>query len=521
MTENKVLGIDLGTSTCCVSVIIDRQPKVITDRDGANIQHSVVYFRDDGKIIVGTEAKQYIIKDSANTVYSAKRLIGRKYYSSEVKRAQAICPYQIVEGPNHSVNIVIQKKTYTLQEISAFLLKKMRNIAEEALGEKIANAVITVPAYFNDNQRAATKDAGKIAGLEVLRIINEPTAAALAYGYGKDIKQRVAVYDLGGGTFDMSILELGDGVYEVISTSGDTYLGGDDFDDRIMDYCGEQFFKQHGIDVRKDKYTLQFLKEAAERAKIELSEKDSTEMFVPQMVQGPNGPLDFKMTLTRDLFINLVMDLITKTFKVCDEALQLARLSPSDVDGIILTGAPTKIPFIRKSVEAYFGKEPLKGINPEETVAIGAALHGASLSSNSQNMVLIDITPLSLGIEIAGGLVEKLIEINTPVPADNTKIFTTTVDNQESVRISVFQGEQKKAKYNELLGEFVFTGFKKAARGDVKIAVTFEIDTNGILNVSAKDPETGKAQSVQFQASGRMEERKINELQKATEGVVC
>jgi len=521
MGEKKVLGIDLGTSTCCVSLVIDGEPKVITDSAGANIQQSVVYFRDDGKIVVGNEAKPYIIKDSANTVYSAKRLIGRKFYSSEVKRAKAICPYEIVEGPSNSVNLVIQGKTYTLQEISAFLLKKMRNIAEENLGESFSDAVITVPAYFNDNQRAATKDAGAIAGLNVLRIINEPTAAALAYGYGKDLKQRIAVYDLGGGTFDISILELGDGVYEVISTSGDTYLGGDDFDDRIIDFCGEQFFKQSGTDLRKDKNSLQLLKDAAERVKRELSEKESTEISIPGVAQGPSGPIDLKVPITREIFIGLIMDLIAKTFKVCDEALQMARLTPADIEGVILTGAPTKIPVIRKGVSEYFGKSPLEGLNPEETVAVGAALQGSSLHEESSDLVLIDITPLSLGIEIAGGLVEKLIEINTPVPADNTKIFTTTVDNQQTVKIKVFQGEQKKSKYNEMLGEFTFTGFKQAPRGEVKISVTFEIDTNGILHVLAKDVETGKEQTVEFQASGRIAEEKVNEMQKATEGVVC
>lgn len=519
--DKKVLGIDLGTSTCCVSIVRNGKPEVLLDNEGGNIQFSVVYFRDDGKIIVGTEAKPYIIKDPPNAVYSAKRLIGRKYYSSEVKRAQAICPYQIVEGPNHSVNLIIQDKKYTLQEISAFLLKKMRNIAEERLGEKISDAVITVPAYFNDNQRAATKDAGKIAGLNVLRIINEPTAAAIAYGYGKDIKQRVAVYDLGGGTFDISILELGEGVYEVISTSGDTYLGGDDFDDRLMDYCAEQFLKTNSIDIRKDKYSLQQLKEACERAKIELNANESTQMSIPGIIEGPSGPIDLNLTITREIFTQLVQDLIAKTFKVCDEALQMARLSPSDIEGVILTGAPTRMPFIRKSVADYFGKTALEGLNPEETVAIGASLQGASLTDDGEGMVLIDITPLSLGIEIAGGLVEKLIEINTPVPADNTKVFATTADNQEAVKIRVFQGEQRKAKYNELLGEFTFHGLPKGARGEVKIAVTFEIDTNGILNVSAKDVQSGKEQKVQFQASGRMEENKVNELQAATEGVVC
>ncbi len=523
MSENeKVLGIDLGTSTCCVSIVKDGKPEVIKDRDGSNIQFSVVYFRDDGKIIVGSEAKPYIIKDPPSAVYSAKRLIGRKYYSSEVKRAQAICPYQIIEGPNHSVNLVIQDKTYTLQEISAFLLKKMRNIAEEHLGESVSSCVVTVPAYFNDNQRAATKDAGKIAGLNVLRIINEPTAAALAYGYGKNLKQRVAVYDLGGGTFDISILEMGEGVYEVISTSGDTYLGGDDFDDRLMDFFAEDFLKQHNVDLRKDKYSLQLLKEAAEKTKILLNDTESHDVHIPQIIETEKGQLDFKVTISKEVFKNLVTDLIAKTFKVCDEALQMARLSPSDIEGVILTGAPTKIPFIRQSVTEYFGKPPLEGLNPEETVAIGASLQGASLSASTpEDMVLIDITPLSLGIEIAGGLVEKLIEINTPVPAENSKVFTTTMDNQESVKIRVFQGEQRKAKYNELLGEFTLSGLPQGSRGEVKVQVSFEIDTNGILNVSAKDVQTGKEQKVQFQASGRMEEGKINELQAATEGVVC
>jgi molecular chaperone DnaK len=516
----RVLGIDLGTSTSCVSVVIDGTPVVIPDRDGIPIQPSVVNFRPDGKILVGKEAKSYVIQDAENTVTSIKRLIGRKFFSAEVKKARAICPYEIVEGENQSVQVRIQGKTFTLQEISAMILKKMKSIAEEHFGEPIRKAVVTVPAYFNDNQRAATKDAGKIAGLDVLRIINEPTAAALAYGYGKDLRQRVVVYDLGGGTFDVSILELGDDVFEVVSTSGDTYLGGDDFDDRIIDWAAEQFMVKTNFDLRKDRTSLQQLKDASERAKLELSEKEQAQIFIPAVTADSSGFIDLDLTLTRETFTDLVKDLIQRTFKVCDEAMQMARLTASDIEGVILVGGPTRIPAVRQAVKHYFQKEPLVGISPDEVVAMGAAIQGSALAGETKDVVLIDLTPLSLGIEIRGGLLEKVIEINTPVPADHTKIFTTTLDHQEVVRIRVFQGEERKAADNEMLGEFTLSGLRPAAAGQVSVAVQFEIDTNGILNVTAKDIETGKSQSVRLQASGRLSDDQLQKLSHATDAVV-
>jgi len=517
---DKVLGIDLGTSTSCAALMVDGQPMVIPDKDGVRIQPSIVNFRPDGRILVGKEAKPYLIQDSENTVSSVKRLIGRKFFSAEVKKAKAVCSYQIAEGENQSVLVKIQGRDFTLQEISAMILKKMRSIAEEHLGETFRKAVITVPAYFNDNQRAATKDAGKIAGLEVLRIVNEPTAAALSFGYGKTGRQRVAVYDLGGGTFDISILDLGDDVFEVVSTSGDTYLGGDDFDDRLMDWAAEKFIADHAVDLRKDRTTLQQLKEMAERAKMELTEKESTQFFIPAVTADANGFIDVDYTITRQQFNEMVQDLVQRTFKVCDEALQMARLTTSDIEGVILVGGPTRIPAVRQAVKHYFQKDPQAGVNPDEVVAMGASIQAAALAGSSKDVVLIDLTPLSLGIEIRGGLVERIIEINTPVPADATKIFTTTLDNQETVRIRVYQGESRKAGENELLGDFALSGIKKAAAGAVSVAVQFEVDTNGILNVTAKDVETGKAQSVQLKASGRLSDASLKTMSGVTDAVV-
>ncbi len=516
----KVLGIDLGTSTSCVALTVDGQPMVIPDKDGVTIQPSIVNFRPDGKILVGKEAKPYLIKDAENTVSSAKRLIGRKFFSAEVKKARAVCPYEITEGENQSVNIEIQDRSFSLQEISAMILKKMKSIAEEYFGETFRKAVITVPAYFNDNQRAATKDAGKIAGLEVLRIVNEPTAAALAYGYGKDLRQRVAVYDLGGGTFDVSVLDLGDDVFEVVSTSGDTYLGGDDFDDRIMDWAAEQFAATHDFDLRKDRQALQQLKEAAEKAKMDLTENESTQIFIPAITADSSGFIDLNIEITRTQFDQLVQDLIQRTFKVCDEAMQMARLTTSDIEGVILVGGPTRIPAVAQAVKHYFQSEAQAGINPDEVVATGAAIQAAALAGTSKDVVLIDLTPLSLGIEIRGGLTERIIDINTPVPADHTKIFTTTKDHQTSVDIRVFQGESRKSEENELLGQFTLSGLRRAPAGVVSVAVQFEVDTNGILNVTAKDVETGKAQSVQLQASGRLSEEKLGEMSGVTDAVV-
>lgn len=513
----KVLGIDLGTSNSCVAVMVDGVVKVIPDQHGSRIQPSVVHFSEDGSVSIGREAKKSIIIDPENTVYSVKRLIGRKFFSPEVKKARAICPYKITEGPDNSCLISIRGREYTLQEISALTLKKMKKIAEDYLGEEIQKAVVTVPAHFNDNQRSATRDAGRIAGLEVIRVINEPTAAALAYGYGKNLSQKVAIYDLGGGTFDLSILELGEDVYEVIATCGDTYLGGDDFDDRIIDWAAEKFMAETQIDLRRNKVTLQQLKEAAENAKIMLTEKTTVEIFIPAVAEKDGRPVDLHLPFDRQQFGALVMDLIQKTFKVTDEAMQMARLSTSDLDGVILVGGPTRIPLVRDSIKHYFQKEPQAGIDPDEVVAVGAAIQGeALLRSREEEMVLLDLTPMSLGIEIATGRFERLIEINTPVPTENTKIFTTYKDQQDTVRIKVYQGESKLAQENELLGEFTLSGFRVASRGEVKIAVTFEIDTNGILNVYARDVETGQEQSIKVAAAGRLSDDKVKELQQAS-----
>ena len=421
---DKVLGIDLGTSNSCVATLVNGEPFVIPDKNGNKIQPSIVNFQKDGRVLVGVEAKPYVIQNSENTITSAKRLIGRKIFSAEVKKAMALMPYKILEGENQSVAIGIQDKTFTLQEISAMILKKMKSIAEEHFGEAFDKAVITVPAYFNDNQRAATKDAGKIAGLEVLRIINEPTAAALAYGFGKDIRQRVALYDLGGGTFDVSILELGDGVFEVVSTAGDTYLGGDDFEDRIIDWISEKFIKEHNIDLRQDRQTLQQLKDAAEIAKIELTDKEETSIFIPAVTAETSGFIDVDYTITRKEYSNMISDLIQKTFQVCDEAMQMARFTPSDIEGVIMVGGPTRTPAVRESVSRYFQKDPQSGVNPDEVVAIGASIQAGALAGETKDVVLVDLTPLSVGIEIKGGLVERIVEINTPVPVDHTKIFT-------------------------------------------------------------------------------------------------
>lgn len=516
----KVLGIDLGTSTSCVAAMVDGKPLVLPDKDGILIQPSIVNFRPDGRILVGKEAKPYVIQDAENTVTAAKRLIGRKYFSAEVKKARALMPYEILEGDSQTVHVKIQDKTYTLQEISAMILKKMKSIAEDYFGEPVKKAVVTVPAYFNDNQRAATKDAGKIAGLDVLRIINEPTAAALAYGYGKDIRQRVAVYDLGGGTFDVSILELGDDVFEVISTSGDTYLGGEDLDDRIIDWASEQFLAKHNFDLRKDRMTLQQLKDAAERAKVELSDKETAKIFIPAVTADTSGFIDLDFDLHREDFNGLVTDLIQRTFKVCDEAMQMARLTPSDIGGVILVGGPTRTPIVRESVQSYFQCDPQADINPDEVVATGAAIQASALLGETKDVVLVDLTPLSLGIEIRGGLVERIVEINTPLPADLTKIFATSIDQQEAVKVRIYQGEARKISENELLGEFLLTDIRQAGAGEVSIAVQFEIDTNGILNVTAKDVETGKSQSVRLQASGRLSEEQLQSLSKATDAVV-
>jgi molecular chaperone DnaK len=515
MSEDIAVGIDLGTSYSCVAAIQEGAPRVLPNEWGERTHASVVSFLEDGSVLVGNNAKKNIITNAENTVYSAKRLIGRFYFSDEVKKAQAVMPYRIVEGPNNSVRVQVRDKVLAVPEISALVLKEMKAIAETALGREVKKAVVTCPAYFNDNQRQATKDAGRIAGLEVLRIINEPTAAALAYGFGKDINQKIVVYDLGGGTFDVSILEIGKDVFEVLSTAGDTYLGGDDFDDRIMAWLADDFLKTHGLDLRQNKFCLQMLKEAGERAKIEVGRDGVAEIAVPSICQAPEGQvLDLKARLVADQFNRMVMDLVQRTFKVCDEALQSAKMTAGDIDAVILVGGPTRLPVIRQSVRHYFQREPLTGVDPDEVVALGAAIQGGALLDSGaaeagQASYLLDVTPLSLRVATVGGYTEKIIAKNTPIPIEKGKTFTTSRDGQDKVRIRVVQGESNRVEECELLGEFEFSGFRVAKRGEVQIEVSFEIDSNGIVNVSAADLETGKKATTTISLSGGLSEGDI------------
>jgi molecular chaperone DnaK len=505
-----VVGIDLGTSYSCVSAVIDGQPTVIPNEWGEMTHASCVSFLEDGSVLVGNAAKKQLVINPENTVYSAKRLIGRFFFSDEVKKARETMSYGIVEGPNKSVRIRARGRDFSLPEISALVLKELKAIAESYLGVPVTKAVITVPAYFNDNQRQATKDAGRIAGLEVLRILNEPTAAALAYGFGKDMNQRVAVYDLGGGTFDVSILEIGKDVFEVLSTAGDTYLGGDDFDDRIMKWLADDFQARYRLDLRQNRYCLQMLKEAAEKAKIEVGQNGVADILCPGICQDSRGTIiDLQQRLTEDVFNRMVMDLVQATFKVTDEALQSARMTVNDVDAVILVGGPTRLPIIRNSVKHYFGKEPMEGVDPDQVVSLGAALQAHALMDKSTETFLVDVTPLSLRIGTVGGFTEKIIEKNTPIPIEKSKTFTTSRDGQDRVKIRVYQGEANKADECELLGEFEFSGFRIGYRGDVKIDVTFEIDSNGIVNVSAADKETGQRTSTTINLSSGLSENDI------------
>ncbi len=520
MADDIAIGIDLGTSYSCVSVVQEGQPAVIPNEWGEQTHASVVSFLEDGTVLVGNTAKKNIITNAELTVYSAKRLIGRYYFSDEVKKAQAVMPYRIVEGENNSVRIAMGEASYSLPEISALVLKEMKAIAEGYLGREVNKAVVTVPAYFNDNQRQATKDAGRIAGLEILRILNEPTAAALAYGFGRDVNQKIVVYDLGGGTFDVSILEIGKDVFEVLSTAGDTYLGGDDFDDRIMTWLAEDFLGKHRLDVRQNKYCLQMLKEAAEKAKIDVGRDGMAEILCAGICQDADGNvLDLKQTLAQDAFNKMVMDLVQRTFKVCDEALQSARLTAADVDAVILVGGPTRLPIIRNSVKHYFQKEPMEGINPDQVVAMGASLQAHALMDSATETFLVDVTPLSLRVGTVGGYTEKIIDKNTPVPIDRSKTFTTSRDGQEKVKIRVYQGESNKADECEMLGEFEFGGFRIGYRGEVKIEVTFEINTDGIVNVSAADLETGQKTSTTISLSSGLTEADIQKSREANQAV--
>ncbi|MCX7920321.1 MAG: molecular chaperone DnaK [bacterium] len=510
MASNKVIGIDLGTTNSCVAVVEGGEPVVIPNSEGSRTTPSVVAFTKTGDRPVGQVAKRQAITNPENTVYSIKRFMGRKY--REVGAEIKLVPYKVVEAENGDVRVLIQGKEYSPPEISAMILQKMRQTAEDYLGEKVTDAVITVPAYFNDSQRQATKDAGRIAGLNVLRIINEPTAASLAYGLDKKKNEKIAVYDLGGGTFDISILEIGDGVFEVKSTNGDTHLGGDDFDQRIIDWIAEEFKKQEGIDLRKDRMALQRLKEAAEKAKCELSTTMQTEINLPFITADANGPKHLNLTLTRAKLEQLVADLIERTVGPVKKALEDAKLKPEDIDEVVLVGGQTRMPAVQELVKKLFGKEPHKGVNPDEVVAIGAAIQGAVLKGEIKDVLLLDVTPLSLGIETLGGVMTKLIERNTTIPTRKSEIFTTAADNQTSVEIHVLQGEREMAADNKTIGRFHLDGIPPAPRGVPQIEVSFDIDANGILHVSAKDKATGKEQKITITASSGLTEQEIKRM---------
>ena len=513
----KIIGIDLGTTNSCVSVMEGSEPVVMANSEGQRTTPSVVGFTAKGDRLVGQPAKNQIVTNAENTVYSIKRFMGHKY--NEVPNELSMIPYKVISGPNGAVRVSIRGTDYSPEEISANILQKMKKTAEDYLGEPVTEAVITVPAYFNDAQRQATKDAGKIAGLEVKRIVNEPTAAALAYGFGKDSSkdEKIAVYDLGGGTFDISILVLGDGVFEVKSTNGDTHLGGDNFDQRIIEWMVSNFKKETGIDLSTDKMALQRLKEAAEKAKIELSNSTSTDINLPFISADATGPKHLQMTLTRAAFEQLIDDLIERTKIPCQNALRDAGLSASDIDEVILVGGSTRVPKVQETVKALFGKEPHKGVNPDEVVAMGAAIQGGILGGSVKDVLLLDVTPLSLGIETLGGVTTRLIERNTTIPTRKSQVFSTAADGQTAVSIHVLQGEREMASQNRTLGTFDLVGIPAAPRGVPQIEVTFDIDANGIVHVSAKDLGTGKEQSIQIQSSSGLDESEIDRMVKDAE----
>ena len=517
----KVIGIDLGTTNSCVAVMDGGKPKVIENAEGARTTPSIVAFTKDGERLIGQPAKRQAVTNPDNTVFAVKRLIGRRFEDPMTKKDMELVPYNIVKGNNGDAWVEAGGDKYSPSQISAFILQKMKETAESYLGENVTQAVITVPAYFNDAQRQATKDAGQIAGLEVLRIINEPTAAALAYGLDKDENKTIAVYDLGGGTFDISVLEVGDGVFEVKSTNGDTFLGGEDFDSAIVEYLAEQFKSKENMDLKQDKLALQRLKEAAEKAKIELSSAQQTEVNLPfitaRMEGGSSTPLHLVETLTRSKLEQLVGDLVKRTLEPCKKALEDAGMKTGEVDEVILVGGMTRMPKVREVVEEFFGKKPHTGVNPDEVVAMGAAIQAGVLQGDVKDVLLLDVTPLSLGIETLGGIMTKMIDRNTTIPTKKTQVYSTAEDNQQAVTIRVFQGEREMAGDNKLLGQFDLVGIPPAPRGVPQVEVTFDIDANGIVNVSAKDKGTGKEQQIRIQASGGLSDNDIESMVKDAE----